>query len=220
MHPRVAPVASRARCGVRLPGPRGRDGLVSFADPPHAAAWRHQQARTGFEVVHFRPGNGGWQICGCTTAVEDGAALTVEYTLDVDAAWVTRRAVVTGRSPVGPRSTTIESVAEGRWHVDGLPAPDLDGCLDVDLESSAMTNALPVHRLGLAVGRRATAPAAYVRAVGLGVDRLEQSYTRLHDDGAREQYHYKAPAFDFSCQLVFDAAGLVLEYPGLAVRQL
>ncbi len=31
--------------------------------------------------------------------------------------------------------------------VDGEPAPHLDGVLDVDLESSALTNAFPVHRL-------------------------------------------------------------------------
>ena len=193
---------------------------MTFADLPPAAAWRHQQARTGFEVVHFRRSGRGWQLIGCTTAVEAGAAWTVEYTLDVDDSWTTRRAVVSGRSSVGVRSTTLESVGDGRWHVDGLPAPDLDGCQDVDLESSAMTNALPVHRLGLAVGRRVSAPAAYVRAVGLGVDRLEQSYTRLHDDGLHQQFHYKSPAFDFSCQLAFDPAGLVLDYPGIAVRQL
>ena len=193
---------------------------MTFADPPPAAAWRHQQARTGFEVVHFRRSGGGWQVVGCTTAVEAGVAWTVEYTLDVDDGWTTRRAAVTGRSAGGVRSTVLESVGDGRWQVDGLPAPDLDGCRDVDLESSAMTNALPVHRLGLTVGRRASTPAAYVRAVGLGVDRLEQSYTRLHDDGPHQQFSYKAPAFDFQCQLVFDPAGLVLAYPGIAVREL
>ena len=193
---------------------------MGFAELPQAAAFRHQQARTGFEVVHVHREGTGWQLVGSTAAVEDGVPWTVGYTLDVDAAWVTRRAVVTGRSPAGARRTVLEAVADGRWLVDGLPAPDLDGCLDVDLESSAVTNALPVHRLDLGVGRRAAAPAAYVRAVGPGVDRLEQSYTRLHDDGLHQQFHYVSPAFDVRCQLVFDAAGLVLDYPGIAVRVL
>src|SRR5215213_6635996 len=66
-------------------------------------------------------------------------------------------------------------------------------------ESSALTNALPVHRLRLEVGARKSAPAAYVRAHGLRVERLEQDYTRISDDGQHQRYHYTAPALDFSC---------------------
>jgi hypothetical protein len=38
-----------------------------------------------------------------------------------------------------------------------------------------MTNALPVHRIALPAGAPADAPAAYVRAAGLAVERLEQT---------------------------------------------
>jgi hypothetical protein len=90
--------------------------------------------------------------------------------------------------------------------------------VDVDLESSAMTNALPVRRLALEPGEGAAAPAVYVPAVGLNVERLEQNYVRTDDDGPRQRYDYAAPAFGFSCRLVYDAMGLVLAYPGVAVR--
>jgi uncharacterized protein len=106
----------------------------------------------------------------------------------------------------------------GQWLVDGVPASHLDGCLDVDLESSALTNALPVRRLGLAPGACAAAPAAYVRAIGLPVERLEQTYLRAPDDAARQRYDYAAPAFGFACRLTYDESGLVLDYPGIAVR--
>jgi hypothetical protein len=36
---------------------------------------------------------------------------------------------------------TLRADGDGSWVVDGRPAPQLDGCLDVDLESSSMTNA-------------------------------------------------------------------------------
>ena len=89
----------------------------------------------------------------------------------------------------------------------------------MDLESSSLTNAFPVHRLGLGVGAEADAPAAYVRALDLSVERLEQRYVRLEDDGSRrERYRYTAPAFGFECQLLYDEYGLVLDYPGIAVR--
>ena len=64
----------------------------------------------------------------------------------------------------------------------------------------------------------APAPAAYVRAVGLAVQRLEQTYVRTPDEGMRQCYDYSAPAFDFRCRLVYDETGLVLDYPGIAVR--
>jgi hypothetical protein len=96
--------------------------------------------------------------------------------------------------------------------------PQLTGCLDVDLEASACTNAFPVHRLGLEVGQAADAPAVYVRARDLSVERLEQSYKRLPNDGEHSRYHYVAPTFNFRAVLVYDVFGLVLDYPGIAVR--
>ena len=112
----------------------------------------------------------------------------------------------------------LSADGSGGWSVDGEPAPWLDGCLDVDLEASALTNAFPVHRLGLAVSAASDAPAAYVRALDLSVERLEQHYTRLPDNGPGQRYDYFAPVFDFRCELVYDSHGLVLAYPGIAER--
>jgi hypothetical protein len=81
-----------------------------------------------------------------------------------------------------------------------------------------MTNTLPVHRLTLATGEHAAAPAAYVRALDLGVTRLEQTYRRIPDDGPRQRYDYAAPAFGFTSRLAYDESGLVLDYPGIARR--
>jgi uncharacterized protein len=48
------------------------------------------------------------------------------------------------------------------------------------------------------------------------VERLEQTYARTTDDAARQCYDYAAPAFE--ARLVYDESGLVLDYPGIAVR--
>ena len=77
---------------------------------------------------------------------------------------------------------------------------------------------LPVRRMGLPVSGRAAAPAAYVRAAGLAVQRLEQTYARITDEAACQRYDYAAPAFGFAARLVYDKSGLVLDYPGIAVR--
>ena len=152
--------------------------------PPAFAGWRHRGARGGFEVVFVGDRDDGLLCEGHTAAIEEGRPLSVGYAIALDARWRTRWARVRGRSSRGERTVTIDADGEGRWRLDGAPAPHLDGCLDLDLESSSLTNAFPVHRPALPHGARAEAPAAYVRALGLDVERLEQTYSRI-DDAAR-----------------------------------
>jgi uncharacterized protein len=199
-------IADRAR--GRIPG-------VSL---PATAAWRHHEARDGFEVVFLRADGDGYRIAGHTAAVEDGEAWAVEYDIRVDGSWRTRCARVRGRSAGSRRERTLEADGAGGWLVDGAPVADLDGCLDVDLESSSLTNAFPVQRLALAVGEAADAPAAYVRAGDLAVARLEQRYVRLADGERGQRFDYTSPAFDFRAVLAYDEHGLALDYPGIAVR--
>jgi uncharacterized protein len=185
---------------------------------PSTAAWRHLDVRLGFEVLFIRHERGCPRLEGHSTAVEEDNAWAICYDLTLDERWVTRSAHVVARSALGVHEVRLEADGTGVWQIDGKAAPWLDGCLDVDLEASACTNALQIHRLGLSVGGRADAPAAYVRAPMLRVERLEQTYARLPDEGERARYEYVAPAFDFSAVLTYDRFGLVLDYPGIAVR--
>ena len=184
---------------------------MSLAPVPVTAAWHHRGARSGFEVVYFGARGDGCQIEGWTTAVEDSATWVVEYAVGAGAAWATRSAAIRGRSAAGFCSARLEADGHGHWRAGGKPARRLDGCLDVDLEASAMTNALPVRRLSLPVAAAAAAPAAYVRAVGLAVERLEQAYARTTDEAACQHYDYAAPAIGFGARLVYDESGLVLD---------
>jgi uncharacterized protein len=181
---------------------------------PRRAAWRHAGARDGFEVVFCDER----RFEGTTAAVEGGDAWVVEYRIALDERWRTQSAQVASLSAAGRCELTLRCEPGGRWTIDGEHAPDLDGCLDVDLESSALTNAFPVNRLGLEAGEQAEAPAAYVRALDLGVERLEQRYLRLDDSEGRSRYRYSAPRFEFECELAYDESGLVLDYPGIATR--
>jgi hypothetical protein len=176
---------------------------------PAAAAWQHVDARVGFEVLFAMPG----ELAGHTGAVEQGEIWYVGYRIEVDAAWRTRRAEVTAQSAAGRRTTVLEREDGDRWTVDGSRAPELDGCVDVDLESSAVTNTLPIHRLDFPVGEVVPCPAAYVRA-DLTVARLEQTYRALGE----LRFGYTAPAFDFVTELRYDASGLIVDYPGIARR--
>jgi predicted enzyme related to lactoylglutathione lyase len=206
---------ARESAGVK---PR-TDPSMPFLDPPSYAAWQHRNARNGFEVVFLSGDEAGHRFAGTTAAVEGGEPWVVHYEIRLGPDWRTRSAYVTGHSGAAARSElTLESNGAGCWRIDGVPADHLDGCLDVDLEASALTNAFPVHRLGLQIGTQGDAPAAYVRAVDLSVERLEQRYVRLDDDGAHQKYRYAAPSLEFECDLLYDDRGLLLDYPGLATR--
>ncbi len=189
-----------------------------MVDLPPTAAWRHLDARDGFEVLFLRRETDGYHFEGHSTAVEDGEAWSIRYALTLDPGWTTRSAHIVGRSASGAHEVRLEGDGTGAWRVDGRPAPQLAGCLDVDLEASVFTNTFAVQRLRLDVGQQAEAPAAYVRALDLRVERLEQRYARMQDDGGHPRYDYAAPAFEYRGELVYDEFGLLLSYPGLAAR--
>ncbi len=201
---------------------RGHEGgqtqPVTFADLPPAACWLHQGLRSGFEVSYFTPDPHGLRIEGTTTGFQDGAAWVVNYDIELDQAWKTRRVQITSKTALGSIDQRAESDGKGHWLIGGDEALELEGWLDIDLEGSAMTNALPVHRLGLTAGESAAAPAAYVRLAKRKIERLDQFYARLDDQDDRPSFDYQAPAFDFRCRLIYDRAGLVLEYPGIGIR--
>jgi hypothetical protein len=191
------------------------------SDLPAAAAWRHHDARDGFESVFLRADASGCRLEGATAAVEDGDAWVVRYDIELDDRWITRTARIWARSARGVHERELGLDDQGRWQVDGRRAPELDGLVDVDLESSACTNTIPIHRLALEPGRSAEAPAVYVRALDLGVERLDQTYARADaGDAERRVYDYRADRFGYAGPLVYDRAGLVVDYPGIATRVL
>jgi uncharacterized protein len=185
-------------------GPRALEPMPAFA------AWRFVDAVDGFEVAY--PGQR--RLRGCTTAVEDGRPYAVRYEITLDEQWRTREARVSNDTVDGIRTVALSSDGAGHWTVDGVSAPHLDGLVDVDLEASACTNTLSVHRLDLPDDEIVPASAVYVRALDLSVVRLEQTYRR-RDDG---RFDYTSGGGGFRAVLRYDAAGLVVDYPGIAVR--
>lgn len=191
------------------------DGIAAF---PATAAWRHVADRTGVEVAFFSSAGLGWRIEGSCCAVDAGTAWVCRYLVEIDAAFRTRRADVVGQFATGTLRRTLEADGLGEWLVDGVPAPALSGCLDVDLAASAMTNTLPIHRLDLELDVERDAPAAYVQVDGLAVSRLPQTYRRLPDGPEGPRYDYASPTHDFRAVLDFDRFGLILDYPEIAAR--
>jgi hypothetical protein len=114
----------------------------------------------------------------------------------------------------GERALDLESDGAGQWTVDGERRSDLDECIDIDLSGTPFSNSLPIRRLDLAIDDEADLVVAYIDLAELTVQPDEQRYTRLDED----LYRYESLDSDFTRDLIVDAAGFVVEYPGLFER--
>ncbi|HEY6810290.1 MAG TPA: putative glycolipid-binding domain-containing protein [Propionibacteriaceae bacterium] len=61
-------------------------------------------------------------------------------------------------------------------------------------------------------------PAAYVRALGLAVQRLKQSYRRLPNEDRNQRLRLSVAPLQCPRALGYDPTGLVPDYPGIGVR--
>ncbi|MET0820960.1 MAG: putative glycolipid-binding domain-containing protein [Aeromicrobium sp.] len=192
---------------------------MRLTSPPAGASWNHTGLRTGFEVAFFDDLIAGHRLTGHTTALESSVPWSVGYDVTVDRSWRTIAVHASHLSATGEKELTLTRDSAGRWFANGELRTDLDGCIDVDLESSAVTNTLPLHRLDFVAGVGVDVPAAFVRADDLRVERLEQRYTLIESGLKQMLFHYESPTFEFSCNLRYDSSGLVVEYPGIAIRE-
>nr|WP_084141248.1 putative glycolipid-binding domain-containing protein [Cryobacterium roopkundense] len=179
---------------------------------PAVASWLHRDVRSGFEVLFVETSPGRISLRGTTTAVEGNSTWAVGYVVDLDEHWNTQGVVATNATVRGEARRAIQRLGAGRWAIDGVHDPALDGCSDVDFESSSVTNAIPIHRMAFDVGETVEAPAAFVRADDLSVVRIEQQYTLVGIGDREITFDYISVTFGFACRLTFDASGLILDY--------
>jgi hypothetical protein len=192
--------------------------IGKFSSLPRSAAWRifSEGDREGFEVARFEKKRDGVVAHGTSVGCEGGKGWAIRYTIELDSRWCTRSATIESE---GSKLLKVRSNGAGRWTIDGERRALLDGCLDLDLEASLVTNMAPVHRLSLRVGQRSVAPAVYVRTKNLKVERLEQTYARLPDVGGRAVFDYESPRFAYRADLEFARDGLVVVYPQIGARR-
>jgi len=137
--------------------------------------WRNLE-RDGLDRCTLDAGPEGTRLAGTVLTVEEGRPVEVRYLVEADEAGCTR--LVEVRELRGGTERRLRLAADGRggWTVSGRPAPELDGCLDVDLGNTPATNTLPIRRLGLAPGQAADVLVARVRFPMLGVEPSRQRY--------------------------------------------
>jgi uncharacterized protein len=140
---------------------------------------------------------------------------SVSYQLSCDADWRVTRLTVTAASVAGSRTLALSADHDGRWLADGQPRPDLDGCIDVDISLTPLTNTLPIRRLTWTPGSAHELDVVYVSAPDLTARRVSQRYTLLDADADDDAPLYRYESGSFRADLTVDGNGFVSDYPGL-----
>lgn len=179
--------------------------------------WREWEGE-GLEHCAARFADDGLTLEGVVAGTHEGL-YGAHYKVRTDAAFRTREVRV---AFVGGPALHLEADGEGHWHdaAEGRQLPELDGAVDIDIRVTPSTNTLPIRRLSFGVGDSHEIAVAYVplpdaAGGGLRPRRVAQRYTRLAGEGI---YRYEGLGSGFVADIEVDAAGLVVDYPGVFRR--
>lgn len=197
-----------------------------------AVAWRKDGERGAeFAMVDLGP--------DCLSA--EGIAIGLEpepyrldYKLETASQFVPLRVHVATQGEGWRRQLDLHRKSDGNWgaRVDqegtaGLPdaggdARSFAGALDVDLELSPLFNTMPVLRRGLHRGGEAIDfLMIWISVPDLSLHPSPQRYTYVQTRSPDERvvrFEAVGDGDDFAADVLFDADGLVIDYPGIATQ--
>lgn len=173
-------------------------------------AWRRLDTR-GREAATVLELRRGWRLVGVAEFDHEGARSCLTYLTTCDRQWQTQECEIIGFVGDIAVAVRIERDSAGHWRLDGKAAPNVSGCVDIDLAFTPITNLLPIRRLALRAGESASVRAAWLRFPELTLEALEQTYTRL----SHNRYLYESGGGAFRRELSVSDDGMVLDYPGL-----
>ncbi len=181
--------------------------------PTRTVRWRPLEG-AGLEHLTLEPRSEGVRATSVVIGTYGNRAFGARYRVDCATDWTVRAFDV---ETTDGRRLAMNSDGKGNWRdAAGVPRPEYEGCIDINLSASPFTNTLPIRRLGL------TREMGTVRfdMVYVPFDTLEpfvdgQNYTAIEDG---RLYRYGAADGSFSADLPLDEDGLVLDYPSLFSR--
>jgi hypothetical protein len=175
-----------------------------------SALWRKLDA-PGHDACRLRQLADGWELDGTSVFLSNGTAARVNYQIVCDASWRTRHGHVQGW--IGERDYDIVVVRteKGRWELNNVAVPGLEGCLDLDYGFTPATNFLQLRRVALREREAADVPVVWLNTPADKPELLHQRYERR----SQLTYWYEAPTVGYAGLLEMSAEGFISRYPGL-----
>ena len=173
----------------------------------------------GLEHVIVSADATAWRARGRVIMAEERLA-TVDYEIRCDAAFRVTGLTISVTESAGGARLALAADGDGHWEANGHARPDLDGCIDLDINCTPLTNTLPVRRLDWSAGQARDLDVVYVSVPDLSLSRARQRYTLLARDAGEElgQRVFRYESGSFRADLPVDGHGLVVDYPGFWAR--
>jgi hypothetical protein len=144
----------------------------------------------------------------------EGKIYRIEYRIETNELWETVFFEVKSQHSNQLDYFTYQSDGKGKWMSKGKPAPQFEGCIDIDIPLTPFTNSLPINRLKLNQQEVGQIQVIYLDLLERQIKPVRQQYRRLSDT----TYRYQNVPNDFEAVISVDELGLVMNYPQLFVR--
>ncbi|HLY25776.1 MAG TPA: putative glycolipid-binding domain-containing protein [Aggregatilineales bacterium] len=167
----------------------------------------------GLEHAQVIQNEAGVGVRSVLIGLKDDSPFEVQYQLFCDTTWATREVSL---QTFDQKGISLKADGAGHWTTGaGIAIDSLEGCIDVDITASPLTNTLPIRRLGLLeAGQSAEIAVAWINAPTLTLNAVRQRYTCL----GTGRYRYEGLGTGFQAEITVDEDGLVIDYPGVFRR--
>lgn len=142
--------------------------------------WQHLDA-PGWEHVRIIEDHPGWTVFDSILVREhQGQVLRGGYTLVIDKSWRTLELrLMLESAPGSMEGIHLLTEGDGRWtDANEQHIPELDGCMDVDIQWTPLTKSLPINRLGIEQGGEHSVPVAYISLPNMTIEPTIDHYQR------------------------------------------
>lgn len=190
--------------------------------PPSTHAARHivwhRAEEPGIEHLYLRENSDHVSADGMIVGMIDGFLFRLRYEAQCDPAYQFQSVNVQMLQPF-QQTLTLARAHDGSWRDgDQNVLHDLAGAYDIDLSASPFTNTLPIRRLNLQRDQPAEIMVAFIELPAFTVRPERQRYTLTHTSSEYHTYHFEHLSTGYTEDIRVDAAGFVLDYPGLFQR--
>ncbi len=172
------------------------------------------QAYKSLENCHLLTGKNGTEINAVIIGLYHNIIFKVEYFIKTNKQWETIFFEIKSNLNSRVQLLSYKSDGKGNWITNGKHCEQFNGCIDIDISVTPLTNSLPVNRLHLLKNESKKINVFYIDIFKQQLSAVQQYYTRLSEF----KYKYENVPNDFEAVITVDELGLLTNYPKLFKR--